>query len=578
MKSILKKFNILLSEKSKKRIIKLVIITLFGAFLEVIGVSLMVPMFGAIMNPEIIHTNAFAIKVCEIMGLESHKTFVIACIIVLIIIFIFKDLYLVFQYCVQARFVYDSRFETQKMVLHAFLCKPYEYYLNASSGEILRIANGDVVETYKLLMTVVTFITETFVSLALVATIFVIDPVMTTALSALIIIIVVAFAKIVRPWLENKGNSYRYNVEIANNWILQAIQGIKELKIGRREEFFENNFKEAGIKQISAEKWSMVLGNTPRLFIELGCVCSTLTVIAFMIYFGKPLEALVPALGAFAVAAVKLMPSALHILNMTNTLFFQGPSIDNLLNTIEDLAENTTLYSDSKHSLSLNDKIEFKNITYKYPNSEKYILNNATFRVKSGTSVGIVGASGAGKTTAIDVLLGLLKPESGEILTDGKNVMDDYADWLSHIGYIPQTIFMLDDTIAANVSFGPEPNEKEVKRALKEAQLLDFVEELPEGIYTKIGERGIRLSGGQRQRIGIARALYNNPEILVFDEATSSLDNETESAIIESINALHGFKTIIIIAHRLQTIEKCDEVYRVKDGKISKERKENDRN
>ena len=187
-----------------------------------------------------------------------------------------------------------------------------------------------------------------------------------------------------------------------------------------------------------------------------------------------------------------------------------------------------------------------------------------------GTSVGIVGPSGSGKTTTVDILLGLLQPEEGKIFADGVDVMTDYSDWLSHIGYIPQTIFMLDDTIANNVAFGFEPDEEKVWKALKEAQLDEFVRELPDGINTTIGERGVRLSGGQRQRIGIARALYTNPDILVFDEATSSLDNDTESAIMDSINSLHGLKTIIIIAHRLQTIEKCDLVYQVKNGKIAK--------
>ena len=563
-------FNNLLGEKTKKRAIRLVLITIIGAFFEVLGVSLVIPMFGAIMNPDIIHTNAIIAKVCEIFGLGSHKTFVITCIIALILIFIIKDLYLVFQYCAQARFVYDSRFETQKKVLHAFLCKPYEYYLNSSSAEILRIISDDVNQSFNLLMSIVTFITESFVSIALVVTIFIIDPVMTSALSALIALIILIMSKVIKPRMKKKGNEYRTNVRLANKWILQSVEGIKELKIARREKYFEENYEEAGVKQISAEKWNMVYNNTPRLFIELGCVCSTLSVIAVMIYLGKPLEELVPALSAFAVAAVKLMPSALHIVNMINGVSFQGPTVVNLIKSIEDLERDEYKYFESKNSLTVKDKIEFNNITYKYPNSDKYVLKNASFDINVGTSVGIVGPSGAGKTTSVDILLGLLNPEGGKILSDGKDVMTDYADWLSHIGYIPQTIFMLDDTIARNVAFGFEPDEEKVWHALKEAQLDEFVRELPEGINTVIGERGVRISGGQRQRIGIARALYTNPDILVFDEATSSLDNETESAIMDSINSLHGLKTIIIIAHRLQTIEKCDVVYRVENSIIRK--------
>lgn len=570
MINIIKKYNILLDKKSKIKLLKLLFITLIGACFEVLGVSLMVPMFSAIMNPDIITTNATIHKVCSILHLGSHKTFVIVCIISLIIVFIIKDLYLVFQYCVQARFVYNSRFETQKKVLHSFLSKPYEYYLNSSSGEIIRIITNDVSDTYNLLMVLVTFITEVFISLALVITIFVIDPIMTTALTFLISVVIFFMSKVIKPILQEKGNDYRLNYKYAYNWLMQSVQGIKEIKILQRERFFEDNYKEAGVKQISAEKWNMVFNNTPRLFIELGCVCSTLSVIAIMIYFGKPLEELVPALSAFAVAAVKLMPSALHIVNMINGISFQGPAIDNLLKNMDNLSNSNIEYIESQNSLSVKKRIEIKNISYKYPNTNKYILKDANLKIDVGTSIGIVGSSGAGKTTTVDLILGLLHPESGQILTDGIDIMTDYADWLSHIGYIPQSIFMLDDTIAANISFGCVPNEEKVWKVLKEAQLEKFVKELPDGIYTKIGERGVRISGGQKQRIGIARALYNNPDILIFDEATSSLDNETESAIIEAIDSLHGMKTIIIIAHRLQTIEKCDVVYKVENGYILK--------
>ncbi|MCX4315549.1 MAG: ATP-binding cassette domain-containing protein, partial [Lachnospiraceae bacterium] len=225
--------------------------------------------------------------------------------------------------------------------------------------------------------------------------------------------------------------------------------------------------------------------------------------------------------------------------------------------------------------LTFEREITLQNISYSYPNSEQHVLEHAQMSVPVGKSVGIVGTSGAGKTTAVDIMLGLLNPQEGQVLADGVDVMSVYTEWLSHIGYIPQTIFMLDDTIRANVAFGlarEEQTDEQVWYALQEAQLAEFVRSLPEGLDTQIGERGVRLSGGQRQRIGIARALYTNPELLIFDEATSALDNETEAAIMESINSLHGRKTMVIIAHRLQTIEGCDMVYRVKDGRIERER------
>ena len=317
--------------------------------------------------------------------------------------------------------------------------------------------------------------------------------------------------------------------------------------------------------------------------IEMVSVCSTLAFIAFMIYKGKEIETLVPTLGAFAMAAMKLMPSANRIISAINQVVFQEPSLNKLLTDIEMFEEDEARYAkynknnsnEIENKLSFNDKIELHNVTYGYQNSDKLILDNANMEIPIGKSIGIVGASGAGKTTAVDILLGVLLSKKGKVLTDGQNVMDNYSEWLSHIGYIPQAIFIFDDDRKSNVAFGvskEEQNEEKVWKALREAQLEEFVRTLPEGINTQIGERGMRLSGGQRQRIGIARALYNDPDLMVFDEATSALDNETEAAVMDSINSLHGKKTMIIIAHRLQTIANCDIVYRVENGKIIRER------
>lgn len=570
--TVFKKLNMLLDKGQKKKVWILFFITLIGGCFEVLGVSLMVPLVTAIVQPDIITTNRIVKSICEFLSIESHTTFVIVCIIALIMVFIIKNLFLMFEYYIQARFVFNNKFLTQRRLLHSFINKPYEYFLNSSSGDILRIINTDVEQTYGLLMTCLQFVTETMISIMLFITIFIIDPVMTCIIGILLAIVIFFISKVVKPILREKGNEFRVHYAQTYKWLLQSIQGIKEVKIAHKERYFEENYENSGRKQISASKWESVFNSTPKTLIEMGCVCSTLAVIAIMIYCGRPVETLIPALGAFAMAAVKLMPSANRIVNMINSIAYQGPAIDNLLSNMNHIDDFEADRIESKHSLNINGEIAIKNIKYAYPNSKGYVLNDADMSIPIGTSVGIVGKSGAGKTTTVDVLLGLLTPEEGQITVDGKDVMSDYADWLSHIGYIPQTIFMLDDTIAANVAFGSEPDEEKVLHALKEAQLEEFVNELPNGINTKIGERGVRLSGGQRQRIGIARALYNDPEILVFDEATSSLDNETEKAIMESVNSLHGKKTMIIIAHRLQTIENCDIVYRVKDGKIEKER------
>ena len=583
MLSVLKKFNKLLNAKQKSRLAILGIITVIGAFLEVIGVSLMLPLITAIMQPDIINTNKYIAYVCNILDLHSHRTFVIVCIIAVIFVFIFKDLFLIMQYYIQARFVYNNQFAMQQRMLNGFINRPYEFFLSAESGEILRVIQSDVTNVYSLLTNILGMFTEAIVAIAISVTIFVIDPVMTIFVIVMMLLVVFVISKLVKPILSKKGVERQTHGALTYKWLLQSITGIKEIKVGGKEDFFEENFAISGKKYISAEKWSTVFSNIPRLMIEMVSICSTLAFIAFMIYKGKEIETLIPTLGAFAMAAMKLMPSANRIVAALNQVAFLKPSLDKLIDDIELFEGDDIKYNElrkqkvnkEKVRLTFNDKIELKGISYSYQNSDKLVLDDADMIIPIGKSIGIVGASGAGKTTAVDVLLGVLLPIKGEILADNVNVMEHYSEWLSHIGYIPQSIFLMDDDIKSNVAFGvkkEEQDEERVWEALREAQLGDFVKGLKDGIHTQIGERGMRLSGGQKQRIGIARALYSNPELLIFDEATSALDNETEAAVMSSINNLHGKKTMVIIAHRLQTIKECDLVYRVENGKIRRER------
>ena len=583
MFAVLNKFNKLLNNKQKKRLLILAFVTVIGAFLEVIGVSLMLPLVTAIMQPDIINSNKYIAYICNILDLHSYRTFVIVCIIAVIFVFIFKDLFLMMQYYIQARFVYNNQFAMQQRMLNGFINRPYEFFLTAESGEILRVIQSDITKVYALLTNLLGMFTESAVSLAITVTIFIIDPIMTTFVVVMMIAVVIVISKFVKPILKKKGEERHVHYSLMYKWLLQSITGIKEVKVSGKEEFFEKNFEISGKKYISAEKWSTVFSNIPRLMIEMVSVCSTLAFIAFMIYRGKEIETLVPTLGAFAMAAMKLMPSANRIVGAINQVVFYEPSLNKLVKDIEMFEGDEDKYvsyrktneNKLENKLTFNDKIELKGITYRYQNSDKVILDKADMTVPIGKSVGIVGASGAGKTTAVDLLLGVLLAKEGEILADGVSVMENYSEWLSHIGYIPQSIFMLDDDIKSNIAFGvkkEEQDEEKVWEAIREAQLEDFVKGLKDGIHTQIGERGMRLSGGQKQRIGIARALYSNPEVLVFDEATSALDSETEAAVMSSINRLHGKKTMIIIAHRLQTIKECDMVYKVENGKIIRER------
>lgn len=380
-----------------------------------------------------------------------------------------------------------------------------------------------------------------------------------------------------KPILRNAGVRWQKSNAITNKWLMQSMHGIKEVKVAAKEAFFVEQYAKAGRVSIECEKKNTVMGNIPKLMIEAVTVSAMLGVIAVLMLRGKNVSDLVPQLSAFAMAAVRLLPSANRVSTAFNNISYQEPMLDKMIENMRDMSEWEGTWGEATHetTITLEKQLELHDITYRYPNAEEPVLRNANMLIPVGKSVGIVGVSGAGKTTAVDILLGLLKPENGQVLADGKSIEEDYRGWLSHLSYIPQNIYMLDDTIRANVAFGfdlKKVSDEQIWRALREAQLEEFVKSLPDGLDTQIGERGVRLSGGQRQRIGIARALFTDPELIILDEATSALDNETESAIMDAINALHGKKTLIIIAHRLTTIEECDMVYRVENGKINEER------
>ncbi len=575
---IINKIRIILNKKQKTRIFFITIMMIFGAFLETLGVGLLLPLVSAVTTPDLIEKNETVKYVCNIFDIHSTKTFMILIIVMLIFIYIFKNIYLFLEYYVQYRFICNNRLAIQEQLMERYLRRPYEYFLYAESGEIIRIVGNDTSFAFSLINSVLGFFTEGFVSIALIATIIITDPLMAFLCAGILGIGLLMIEGIIRPVLKKAGLKNQKNSAEVYKWLLQSINGIKEIKVESKEWYFLNQFSKYGKRAIESEKVNNVLGNVPRLSIEAVSMSVILGVVAILLYSGREIDAMLPQLTAFAFAAVRLMPSVNRMSTALNTISYQEPALDKLIETLNATEESfcpKKKCADDVLQITLYEKAELKNITYTYPNTKTPVLMDADMEIPIGKSIGIVGTSGAGKTTAVDILLGLLHPQKGQVLSDGVDISKDYSNWLSHISYIPQMIFMLDDTIEANVAFGipkEKVNEEYVWKALKEAQLEDFVKGLPESLDTKIGERGIRLSGGQRQRIGIARALYTDPELLIFDEATSALDNETEVAVMEAINNLHGKKTLLIIAHRLGTIEGCDMIYRIESRKILRER------
>lgn len=583
MIKIFKKMNKLLDARQKRLMVVIIFLMLIGGILESLSISVIVPVIEVLLNPEAVQGEGIIPGLYRLFGSPGVDTFTMTMLLVLIGAFVLKNLFLFLQNVVQLRFVYTNQFATSRRMMINFMKRPYEYYLNADTSVIQRNITSDVNNMYGLILSVLQLFSEAVVFICLVVVLLTTDAVMTMTIAALMVVVLFLIKVVIKPVMVKAGQDNQDYYSGLYKWIEQSVMGIKEIKIANKEQYFINEYAKCGFGYVNAVQKYNLYNSTPRLLIETVCIAGLVLYMMMVMQGGVVLEEITAQLTAFAAAAMRLIPSANRINNYLTSIsyfepFFMGVS-DHLQEEIHDdsMVYDVEAYEQRKQveKLEIKDAIRLEDITYKYPNTEVLIFDHADMEIPIGSAVGIVGSSGSGKTTVVDILLGLLTLESGRILADDVEIKSHYEEWLKNIGYIPQTIFMLDSTIRNNVAFGYAPediNDNRVWEVLKEAQLDEFVRGLPEGLDTGIGERGIRLSGGQRQRIGIARALFEDPEVLVLDEATSALDNDTEAAIMESINRLHGKKTLIIIAHRLQTIEKCDIVYRVEKGKVSRER------
>lgn len=576
---------VLLDKKQKHKMVLLVFLMLIGAVLETLGVSMILPVMSVVMEENAVQKHAYLQVICDLFHIayDDTRTLMILVMVGLIVIFAVKNVFLFFQQKVQLKFVYTNQFATSRRMMINFMERPYEYYLNADTSVIQRSITSDVNNMYGLILSLLQLVSEGIVFVCLIAVSLVSDVMMSITVALLLVVVLAIIKWVLKPIMRKAGEENQDYYSGLYKWIDQSVMGIKEIKIANKENYFINEYAKCGEGYVNAVQRYNLYNATPRLLIETVALAGMIFYMMIQLLSGVQVTAILPQLTLLALVAMRLIPCANRINNHLTSIsyfepFFMGVS-DNLQEEIRDESIDYNAASYQKkvevQKLEIRHNIQLKDIVYKYPNTETMIFDRANMEIPIGKSVGIVGTSGAGKTTIVDILLGLLQIQSGEILADGVEVRKHYQSFLKDIGYIPQTIFMIDSTIRKNVAFGvadEDIDDAKVWRALQEAQLDEFVRGLPDGLDTSIGERGIRISGGQRQRIGIARALFEDPEVLVLDEATSALDNETEAAIMESINMLHGKKTLIIIAHRLQTIEKCDMVYRVEKGQVTIER------
>lgn len=576
----LKQLNYIFDKKQKWQCMGIFVLIMIGSAFELLGVSAILPLITVILDPNLIYENRYCIILARIFGIDTPGQFVILIAIGLCVLYVFKNAFLVFSRHVQLLFSFNLQKVISMRLMDFYLHQNYLFHVAHNVADLQRNVGGDVNRFFATLTMAMNLLVELVTCFFLVVFLFVNDVETTVLIVGILLVATLIFMVIYKKLQVNYGIITRKTGSRQTKWLLQSFAGIKEIKVMNREEFFLKNYREALQENNRAGRKSKVLSTLPKNIMETICICSLLLAVCIRIVQGVEFDQLVTTLSVFALAAIRMLPSFNRITEYLGSIMFNKASVDNVFKDLKEaeVIDIRMRQQDlSIDKLHLDNMIEVKNLSFSYPGNEKPIFDDASLTIQKNTSVAFVGSSGAGKTTLADIIIGLLEPQAGEVKVDGIDVFTHLDAWHKTIGYIPQMIYLMDDTICANVVFGipqDEIDEKMVWKALERAEIADFVRTLPDGIYSEIGDRGVRLSGGQRQRIGIARALYREPEVLILDEATSALDNETETAVMESIENLHGQTTLIIIAHRLTTIRNCDEVYEVGDGKIKLREKE----
>lgn len=584
---MIKQLAYIFNRKEKMQIVFLFLAAIAGSLLECLGVGVFMPFVNVLMDTGAIQKTWYLNFFYEKLNFQSAESFLTVLTIAIIAVFVIKNLYLIAEKYAIYHFSYNTQMKISTRLLRAYMDEPYTFHLNKNISVLQRSMQEDSNLFASAVIHFMELIIEVTVCISLGISLFYISQSMTVIVVGLLILCMGSFILISKKFAKGFGRDcQRYKAKIYQ-WMNQALGGIKEVKVLNREEYFVDSYQTYYKKYAKGLRISRLLGAVPKYIVEMVSMSGLLIAIIIKIKYGKTdIVTFIPQLSAFAVAAFRLMPSVGRINEHVTNILYAAPSIELVYHDLKDVEDSEEPKEErtgqNQNAAKTADwrfegELRIKNICYHYPNVEENVIDYADFSIQKGQTVALIGESGAGKTTMADIILGLLTPQYGKIKADGMDIFKNMDAWHRDIGYIPQTIYLSDDTIRNNVAFGvyeEKIDNEAVVEALKKAQLYEFVEGLSDGLETVVGDRGVRLSGGQRQRIGIARALYHNPEILVLDEATSALDNETEAAVMEAIDSLRGEKTMIIIAHRLTTIQNADVIYEITGGKAQPRTKE----
>lgn len=577
-----------MTDKQKIASIGVTVLIIVSACLEMLGISVIVPFIEALVSPEILRNNIY-IKVFEkYITINSDLELIYITIIAIILVYVVKNAFLMLSSFIQIRFRFRLQKDLSVKILNAYMKRPYTFFLDVNSSEVLRGITSDVagVNTIinNLFQGVMHILTIILIAIYLIS----LDWILAIGMLFIALMCFLLIALSTRKKIQKMGKVLREVNAEQMKYVTQAVNGIKEFSVMQKRSFFVDKYEEAYDKKIKADiKYNFTL-EYPARIIETTCIVGLFAVICFRLIVGIDIVDFIAKLGAFAVAAFKILPSISAISQyMTGIIYFK-PSLvgiyDNIFSAEEynDMLEkyysnNKILDEEVQGKKNFKQILEVDNVSWKYKSSKEYIFQKLNLSIIKGESVAFIGTSGAGKTTLADMILGLLPPQEGKIMMDGTNIYAIPQRWSEIISYVPQNVYMIDDTIKSNIALGSEERDIDdelIWEVLEKAQLKEYIQGLPEGVNTIVGERGMKLSGGQKQRIAIARALYTRPQILVLDEATSALDSETEEAVMQAIETLHGSITMIIVAHRLTTIQKCDKIYKITNGQAILQDKE----
>ncbi|MDO8208679.1 MAG: ABC transporter ATP-binding protein [Gallionella sp.] len=567
------KIYALLTHTERRGAAVLFALMIVGMLLETLGVGLVIPAITLMMQGDLVARYPAIAPILGFLGKPSQRELITAAMLGLVGVYLVKNLFLAFLIWRQTHFAFDVQATLSQRLFAIYLRQPYTFHLQRNSAQLVRNVIGEVSIFAGVMTSSLMLFTELMVLAGIAILLLLVEP-----LGALIVVVVLGgaawgFHRLTRERISRWGVERQIHDGLCIQHLQQGLGGAKDVKLLGREIDFLEQFNTHNIKSTRVGKLQSTFQNFPRLIFELLAVTGLAILVFSMLSQGRDMTSIIPTLGLFAAAAFRLMPSINRVLVSVQALRYSLPVVNTLYEELKltspDLASRQTgSQQELKNQLRLTD------IEYYYPAATLPALDGISIDIRKGECVGFIGASGSGKSTLIDVILGLLAPSSGLVEVDGHDIQQGLRQWQDHIGYVPQSIYLTDDTLRRNVAFGLTEeliDDLAVHRAVKAAQLDEFVSALPEGLETMVGERGVRLSGGQRQRIGVARALYHDPAVLVLDEATSALDGETEHEVMEAVAALQGSKTIIIVAHRLSTVENCDRLFRLEHGKVVEE-------